>query len=247
VNYGTTSSYGSSSAFSSSLVTSHSVTLTGLTAGTTYNFDVVSANSANTSSTSQNYTFSTSAAPAGTAPNVSYVAYWGVTGSGVNISWSTDVPANSQLAYGTTPSLGQLTPLQTSLSTSHGVVLTGLSSGTTYYFVAQSTGTNGVTGYSTISSFTTTAISLPVISGITVSPGSGNTAVISWTTSVPTYSYVQYGPTTAYNRYSSQTSLTSNPSTPLGYVPSGLIHYQLVSTDAFGNQTVSPDLTFTEP
>jgi hypothetical protein len=30
-------------------------------------------------------------------------------------------------------------------------------------------------------------------------------------------------------------------------VPSGTIHYQLVSTDAYGNQTVSTDMTFLEP
>jgi hypothetical protein len=33
----------------------------------------------------------------------------------------------------------------------------------------------------------------------------------------------------------------------LGFVPSGTIHYQLVSTDANGNQVVSPDATFVEP
>jgi hypothetical protein len=80
-----------------------------------------------------------------------------VNNSGVTIAWSTNVPANTQLAYGTTPALGQLTPVQSTLTSSHGVVLTGLSSGTTYYFVAQSTGNNGATGYSTTYSFTTTA------------------------------------------------------------------------------------------
>jgi hypothetical protein len=126
--------------------------------------------------------------------------------------------------------------------------LSGLNAGTTYYFVCQSTGANGATGSSTTYSFTTTGSStLPVISGITVTPGSNNTAVISWTTSVPTYSYVQFGPTTAYNRYSSETSLTTNPSPAMGYVPSGLTHYQLVSVDANGNQVLSPDYTFTEP
>ncbi len=59
VNYGTTTSYGSSSTLNPSLVTSHSVTLSGLTPGTTYDFQVVSANSASVSSTSANYTFVT--------------------------------------------------------------------------------------------------------------------------------------------------------------------------------------------
>ncbi len=59
VNYGTTPSYGLSSPLSLSLVTSHSGTLTGLVEGTTYDFAVVSTNSAGASSTSSNYTFLT--------------------------------------------------------------------------------------------------------------------------------------------------------------------------------------------
>jgi hypothetical protein len=247
VNYGTTTGYGSSSAPNTNLVTSHSVTLTGLTAGTTYDFDVVSANSSSVSSTSTNSTFATTAAT-GPAPYVGYVAFWGINNTGITISWSTDQMANTQLAYGTTTALGQLSPLQTTLATSHGVVLTTLSPGTTYYFVAQSTNAGGATGYSTQYSFTTTGSSAPVISGVVVTPASGNTASIKWTTAVPTYSYVQYGPSAgSYNRYSAQTSLTTAPNCTLPYVPSGTVHYQLISTDAYGNQTISPDATFTEP
>jgi hypothetical protein len=128
------------------------------------------------------------------------------------------------------------------------VTLTGLKSSTTYYFVAQSTDANGNTGYSSTYSFTTsTGASGPSISAITVTPGSGNTAFVSWTTSTPTYSYVQFGPTTAYNQWSSTTSLTTNPTPAMGHVPSGVVHYQLVSTDIYGNQTFWPDQTFVEP
>jgi hypothetical protein len=152
VNYDLTTAYGSSSPVAPTLVTSHSVTITGLTAGATYNFDVVSASAANLSTTSPNGTFVTTASAA-TPP---YVAFWGINNSGVTISWSTDLPATTQVAYGTTTALGQLTPLQSALTNNHGVVLTGLNSGVTYYFVAQSTAANGATGYSTTYSFTTT-------------------------------------------------------------------------------------------
>ena len=59
VNYGTTTSYGSASLLNSALVMSHSVTLSGLTPGVTYDYDVVSANASSLSSTSTNFTFST--------------------------------------------------------------------------------------------------------------------------------------------------------------------------------------------
>lgn len=58
VDYGTTVSYGSSTT-SATLVTSHSVTLTGLTAGTTYHYKVTS--TGNSTAVSSDQTFSTSA------------------------------------------------------------------------------------------------------------------------------------------------------------------------------------------
>jgi hypothetical protein len=83
---------------------------------------------------------------------------------------------------------------------------------------------------------------------VTANPSANHTATINWTTSAPTYSYVQSGTAAGvYGTYSAQTALTSTPSCTLPYVPSGTIHYQLVSTDAYGNQTISPDMTFVEP
>ncbi len=246
VNYGLTTAYGSSSALASSPVTSHSVLLTGLAPNTTYNFDVVSANAANTSTTSANYTFSTQVASAA-PPVISDLAFWGVTHSGVTISWSTNVLSNTAVEYGTTPALGQLSPVQTTLTNSHGITLTGLAASTTYYFAAQSADSNGNTGYSTTYTFTTQP-GPPTISSITATPATGNTASITWTTSVPTYSYVQFGTSSRnYTRYSAQTSLTASPKCALGFVPSGTIYYQLFSTDAGGNQAVSPEGTFVEP
>jgi hypothetical protein len=59
VEYGVTSAYGTLSTLNSSLVTSHAVMLTGLTAGTTYDYAVLSANSGGTLVTSGNFMFTT--------------------------------------------------------------------------------------------------------------------------------------------------------------------------------------------
>ncbi|MDP9052255.1 MAG: fibronectin type III domain-containing protein, partial [Acidobacteriota bacterium] len=245
VNYGTTTGYGST-ASSAGLVTTHSVTLTGLAPKTTYDFDVVSANAASTTSTSANFTFKTSSNTA-PPPVLSYLAFWGITSSGVTISWSTNEPSNTAVAYGTTTALGQLSPVQAALTDNHGVTLTGLAAGTTYYFAAQSADGSGNTGYSTTYSFTTLP-GPPAMSGVTINPAANNKATIGWTTSVPTYSYVQYGTAADnYFAYSAQTALTATPNCALVYVPSGTIHYQLISTDASGNQSSSPDSTFIEP
>ena len=58
VAYGTTTSYGSAST-SASLVTSHSITLVGLTASSTYHYAIVSTDSLGNSATSSNETFTT--------------------------------------------------------------------------------------------------------------------------------------------------------------------------------------------
>ncbi len=237
-----------STAQNATLVTSHSVTLSGLTPGATYIYTVASTSSSGTNTSATN-TFSTSAPPppASNPLQLSSVAYWGITGSSITMSWSSNEPATTAVAYGTTSALGQVGGVQSQLSTNHAVTLAGLAPGTTYYFVAQSTDANGNAASSSTYSFSTLVTTAPVISGVSIIPGSNNEAQISWTTSVPTTSYVQFGLTTAYGKWSSATGLTTNPSPAMGYVPSGVVHYQLVSTDASGNQTISPDSTFTEP
>ena len=154
----------------------------------------------------------------------------------------------TQVAYGAGFPLSQFSPLQSTLALSHGVILTGLSPSTTYYFVAQSADATGATGISTTYSFTTLFSGGPVISGINAVPSGGNKASINWTTSTPANSYVQAGTASGvYTFYSNRTALTTTPQCTLGYVPSGVIHYQLVSVDASGNQTLSADMTFVEP
>ncbi|MES2224365.1 MAG: GDSL-type esterase/lipase family protein [Patescibacteria group bacterium] len=70
VEYGTTSIYGSTTTLDTNPVTSHTVNLAGLTAGTTYHYRVLSAAGVNNASTSSDYTFTTTAAPVVSIPTV---------------------------------------------------------------------------------------------------------------------------------------------------------------------------------
>ncbi len=243
VSYGTTAAYGSQSPLISTLVTAHSVTLTGLAQGTTYNFAVTSVNAQNGTSTSGNFTFTTTASTA-PAPTIFDLAYYGVSGTGVIIGWSTDQNSDTAVEYGTTPAFGQVSPVQSALTISHGVTLTGLTGGTTYYFRARSTNSSGSVGYSAATSFTTLGTAAPVLTNIVATPSAGNTATVAWTVSEAATTQVEYGVNTSYGWWSPATTGTS---TPLGYVPSGTVHYRLHSTDSFGNATVTPDMTFIEP
>jgi hypothetical protein len=248
VQFGTTIAYGSLSTLNSSKATSHTVILTGLTAGATYNFSALSTNSAALTSASPNSTFATTAVPvSGPSPIVQNVTSWGLTGSGITIAWSTDQMATTAVQYGTTAALGQTSPIQMALTQNHGITLSSLASGTTYYFRAQSTNASNVSGYSALFTFTTLDTVPPVISNIQVAPAANHTAVVTWSLSEVATSQVEYGSSTTYGLWSVQTALTQSPRASLNWVPSGTIHYRIHSTDPAGNQAVSPDYTFTEP
>ncbi len=135
VDYGLTTSYGSQ-ATSASQVTSHSVTLTGLTAGTTYHFKCTSTNAYGTA-VSTDYTFVT-----GSGPSISNVSSSGITSSSATITWTTDQAASSRVNYGTTTAYGsQVT--DSALVTSHSMTLTGLAPCTAYHFQCVSVNANG--------------------------------------------------------------------------------------------------------
>ena len=246
VNYGTTTSYNTATPLVSTPTTAHSLNLSGLSPATTYNFTVVSAVGSNgVPSTSANQTFTT-ASPNATSPDVSFVASWGMTNSGAIFSWSTDLPANTALAYGTTTALGQLTPLQAALSASHGVTLTGLDPGTTYYFVAISTGSDGATGYSPLGSFTTTGLPpvAPLISKVASANLTTTSATITWTTDVPGNSLVNYGTTTNYGLSALDPTLSKTHSVTLTRLASGTSYvFQVVSANPAGVSTFGADLS----
>lgn len=74
VEYGTTTAYGQSTTLDSTMVTAHSVTLSGLIAGTLYHYRVKSKDSSNNQATSTDFTFTTTAAADTTKPTVSLTA-----------------------------------------------------------------------------------------------------------------------------------------------------------------------------
>jgi sugar lactone lactonase YvrE len=69
------------------------------------------------------------------------------------ISWTTPVPATTQVLYGLTSSYGSLSSLDSTLSTEHTVLLTGLTPNTTYSFEVNSQ--DGETKLAATGAFTT--------------------------------------------------------------------------------------------
>src|SRR6266849_4551634 len=91
-----------------------------------------------------------------------------VTTSSSQVVWTTNVPADSSVDYGTTTAYGNSTPVNSGMVTSHQMTLSGLAAGTTYYYQVNSTDSKGNHGHGG-SKFNTTGFSL---SG-TITPATG--------------------------------------------------------------------------
>ena len=96
------------------------------------------------------------------------------------ITWTSAVPANSQVAYGTTTSYDSSSALNSTLVTTHSVTLTSLTAGTTYHYRVLSADSTGVlvTGLDNVFTTPTTAISVSV-SPTTATVASGGTQQFS--------------------------------------------------------------------
>jgi len=132
VEYGATTAYGEETTETTTLASEHSVELTGLTPGSTYHYRVKSADADDISAVSVDRTFNT------TELAISDVEYT-ATNRGATITWTTDDPATSQVAYGATSSYGMTTPLISTLVTSHSVTIDELPPETDYHYQVLST------------------------------------------------------------------------------------------------------------
>jgi hypothetical protein len=182
VEYGLTTAYGSTKTGTGN-VKNHSVTLTGLTKGTTYNFRVKSTDSDGRTSVSPNYTFTTTDSTA--PPVISNIQVSNITSNGATITWTTNQPSNSVVEYGKTTSYGS-SKSDSAMVTNHSITLTGLTPDTTYNFRVKSTNSFSITATSSNNTFKT--LSDVVYPTITVdgnaSDWNGITPVVTGSTSV---------------------------------------------------------------
>jgi hypothetical protein len=135
----------------------------------------------------------------------------------------------------------------------------GTASGTTNWSVAGITlqsGSNVITvmasdaagnsGVDTLSVVYTDENTPPVISNVSVSRLTPDSATILWTTDKASDSQVEFGAGSSYtNRISDTATVTSHSVTLTGLSARTLYHYRVQSNDESGNPAVSGDFTFT--
>ncbi|HEY2997021.1 MAG TPA: Ig-like domain-containing protein, partial [Acidimicrobiales bacterium] len=129
--------------------------------------------------------------PVPPGPRISDVVVLDRTSTSARVTWTTDLPASTQVQYGPTSSYGWSTPADATLATTHSATLAGLDPETTYHYRVVSTDGAGHTtrspdfvfstaGVSTLSCHITAPTSGATVSGsITVSADASSTASVS--------------------------------------------------------------------
>ena len=187
------------------------------------------------------------AVPPAPGPRISDVVVLDRTSSSARVTWTTDVPATTQVQYGPTSSYGWSTPLVPTLTTAHSAPISGLDPETTYHYRVVSTDGAGVTtrspdfvfttaGASTLSCHLTAPAAGATVSGtITVSADASSTASVSG---------VQFKRDSA-NLGAEDTSPPYSVTWDTRTVPNGTHTLSAVARDPTGNSLAATPITVT--
>lgn len=186
---------------------------------------------------------------------ISDISVSGITSTSATVSWMTNELATSKVYFDTTSSINIATASSVSalaLVKTHSLVLTNLAPNTTYFFIVESVNGSGQVTRSGVSSFTTLQVTLPIISGLTVSNVSSTSALVQWMTNVPATSKVYFSTSTPVNLTTASTTsdntlVTSHSLNLTGLNASTTYFFVEQSTDAFNNIVTSSQQSFITP
>lgn len=249
VVYGETTNYGGSS--DSSTSTTHTTRLSGLKDGTTYHYSIVGVDDENNTLSGEDHTLITPAFPR--VSEVSFEPIKDAATTTIKMSWVTNVPTDSVVAYSS--SSGSKEVGTADLTTSHSLTIDRLQDKTSYIFQAKGRDQYGNEAISDIQNYATPIDTRPpqitnVLEESSII-GVGDTAkaqlVISWDTDELSTSQIKYGVGVG-GEYGLQTGedtalTTSHLVIISNLLPSNTYHFQAVSKDATDNSTSSGDNT----
>ncbi|MCH7573890.1 MAG: hypothetical protein IIA59_02080 [Candidatus Marinimicrobia bacterium] len=234
------------------LVLEHGVTLTNLTLGTRYRFEVSSTDASGNASEIEDGRFATLGGADVDGPIVirGPIAL-AITDNSVRIAWVTDELSDSHVSYrleGTTDTTEVTLP---ELVLEHRVTLTGLLSDEKYEYEVSSTDGSGTTSDIEYDDFETLAgpDTLPptILTGPIAEDIELDRATIEWETDEESDSRVEFGLDTAYSSLVVSSNLEDEHDITLtNLLPDTVYHYRVGSTDPSGNgPTFSGDFVFT--
>jgi hypothetical protein len=170
------------------------------------------------------------------------------TTAGFQVSWSTNVAANSDIDYGTSASYGTSTPVNSAMVTSHQAALTSLKSGTLYHFRVRSTDASNSSAISGDLTFATAGDTTPPTVSISAP---ANSATVNGTISVTANASDNVGVASVQFQLdganfgsldtASPYSVSWNTTTSIN----GSHTLRAIAKDAAGNSTTSANVTVT--
>ncbi|MBD3368126.1 MAG: T9SS type A sorting domain-containing protein [Candidatus Eisenbacteria bacterium] len=242
VEFGTSEAYGSQTQIDGSYVTSHDVVVDGLSPGVVYHFRALSGDAFADTAASGDLVFETPLPPPPPL-TVTDVTVTAVDTTTATITWTTNRASDSAVEYGETDTYGSSTDVDPAPVTQHQMTLIGLEPGTLYHFRVRSS--DGVDVVHSDDGVFETDLTPLAIAGVSVGNVGTSWAVISWTTTRPATSVVEYGPTDSYGDTASVAGLdTAHEVTLEGLDDETLYHFRVRSADAYESVAVSPDSTF---
>ena len=178
------------SAWSTTTSSVTSVTISGLTPATTYEFQVETTCSASSGTYSSSSNFTTLAAACSIPTGLSTTT---VATTSATLTW---VAVSGAVSYNI--QYRQAGPVTWSTTTSgvNSVTISGLTPGTTYEFQVEVVCSSGTSGFSGSSDFTTVALTCPMPTGLSATSITATSALLNWVAATGATGYsIQYRPT----------------------------------------------------
>ena len=207
--------------------------------------------------TASNYWVDVLFVPANLPPNWIGGVKVSLTGNTASISWTTAVPADSQVEYGPTALYGNITALATARVTSHVVAIQSLPAASTYHFRVRCRDSDGVLVIGTDHTFVTaqvvSAVEIsPVVTLQTInsqpSPPMPHAVSLFWRASLDSHivSYSMYRSTVSGSSYGLSASAIGGLTFIDQSVQSGTTYYYVITAvddqgreSAFSNETMA--------
>ncbi|MGB9620011.1 MAG: fibronectin type III domain-containing protein, partial [Armatimonadota bacterium] len=247
VEYGKTDAYGSYSPLNADLRTSHTVYLAGLEAAVTYHYRVICRDACGHEAVSADFTFTTF--PDTQAPDTAITS--GPENGGVVCSDSVSFTFTGTDNYTPPAALKYRWKVDEGAwsadSSATTAEIAGLADGSHTFRVAAVDGAGNADPTPATRNFYIAA-SPPVMTDVAAAPSQGE-VVITWTTSIPTTSQVEYGEDEGYGNTTEldANKVISHRVTITGLQPNTTYHYRAKSSDVCGREVTSGDQTFTTP
>ncbi len=173
--------------------------------------------------------------PDTTAPAISAIAASGITQSGATISWTTNEGATTQVDYGLTAAYGSQTTLDSSPTTGHSAIISGLASSTAYHYRVRSSdaaGNEAISGDNILTTVTADTQAPSIPAGLTATSISSSQINLSWAASTDNVGVAGYR---VYRGGTQIATSTTNSYANTGLTASTTYTYTVAAYDAAGN------------